>query len=131
MSDKSRLSQTTSDKKGDIADTPPAYNVHCCHRLGSSPSSAAGPVLANSPTDPGIRWGAKRACIMLNRTDLLQTVGFPVDVAERMDGLVRAEWKKGVQKQKYHEGCWEWKLSGRPCTPSFTPLRRHALADHV
>lgn len=62
--------------------------------------------------------GAPRACIMLNRLDLLQVVGFPPDVVQQLDALVRTTWTKGVQKHKYEDGCWEWKLSGRPCTPT-------------
>lgn len=112
MSAKSRLSHVSTTKRSEVGDNPPAYKEHWDHRLGSSASPVTSAI---SLQESGIQWGVKRACIMLNRTDLLQMVGFPVDAAERVDGIVRIEWKKGVQKQKYHEGCWEWKLSGRPC----------------
>jgi hypothetical protein len=60
---------------------------------------------------------------MLNRTDLLQLVGFPDDVEKMVDKVVSDNWKKGIQRHNHEEGSWTWKLSGRPCT-SFLVVER-------
>lgn len=86
-----------------VSDTPPSYGESSSHVLTSAPTTEK-----RSP-------GAKRACVMLNRSDLLQAVGFPPDLTTKLDIVIRATWAKGVQKHKFEDGCWEWKLSGRPC----------------
>jgi hypothetical protein len=60
---------------------------------------------------------------MLNRTDLLQLVGFPDDVEKMVDKVVSDNWKKGIQRHNHEEGSWTWKLSGRPCTSFFVVER--------
>lgn len=109
----------SSSAKSD-PDGPPPYGESSAHptvekapvlspaAIAGSSSSAAGPGIA-------LGAGAKRACVMLNRMDLLQLVGFAPDVIQRLDVVIRQTWDKGVQKHKFEDGCWEWKLSGRPC----------------
>lgn len=57
---------------------------------------------------------------MLNRTDLLQLAGFPNEVEKIVDKVVLNNWKRGIQRHQHEDGCWTWKLSGRPCRSFFS-----------